>query len=275
MLESGEARAVHISYQPTSTSTDDASLEFFLDDGEAAATLRLMGIAPTVDCDNPPVFDFGGVAVGETAELERTLLNERPVPVEAFVGELQLSAGDTTLTVPPGEPRGAITLPPGSSRTVRWSFTPVAVQRSVARVFIRQDLCSYTARIMGDGVPAAFTIPASATFGDVVLGQAGRLELTFLNYSFKPVMLGGLSLWDGTSMSAAFQIAATGTPDLSRLVVHSAIREANGDLVPGSGTLSLVFRPGVTGPQAAQLRAQTDLAVRPSLQLSVSGMGIP
>lgn len=237
--------------------------------GEDQVRLTLVGVSTPIDCE-VPAFDFGAVAVGDTASLTTTLSNQTPAP-----RVVTLAAPQST---PPGlfklaasSPPGQVTLQPGASFDVTVNFTPPAAGdfRGGELGLSRGSGCPERIPLRGDGVSQTLTSsPASLDFGYLTPGLSTSRAVTFSNLAFRPAQLTGLAL-AGAPGFTDFTLAG----GVTALTVPPATRGGDGALVAGTAALSLDFSPTALVARSAVLRADTGLTRQPTWALGLRGTG--
>ena len=89
---------------------------------ESSAAVTLKGIGEAGSCLLPKEIDFGPVPVGETFTMRHTFANPTGIAAKAFIGEP--TGGDAaSFGVQPGEPKGEVTILPGSTVDAVYTFS--------------------------------------------------------------------------------------------------------------------------------------------------------
>jgi hypothetical protein len=182
----------------------------------------------------------------------------------ANAADFRLVAGGTcSATLPVTFP---ISLNPGSSCTVEYTFTPSTMNAELATLLV-SDNAPYSPQpiqLTGTGgpVPTFSPSPNPLTFGNVTLGSTSTAQtLTLSNGGNAALMItGGLTPTGGNAADFAL-VAGAGTCGSLPITVN-----------PGPGcTVEYTFKPSLMGSEMTTLVLTDNAAVNPTVMLSGTG----
>ncbi|MBX7112771.1 MAG: choice-of-anchor D domain-containing protein [Myxococcaceae bacterium] len=251
--------------------------------GGVVGAVTLKGEAVSGVCTLPRTIDFGAVARGQSFNQSVTLTNASPLATTAFVGEIT-SNGTRSLnfTFAPESSRGEVALAAGQSKKVTITFSPTEIDTYVAIVKMRAaaECPEQNVRLIGNGVDTVLSWSPGKAFDSMIAGtpvdfgyvtpnipNGTEGYLTFANLGFSPVALSSM-----TASSVEFKVI-DGATMAGAATVPPSTRNANGDIVPGTLTLTMSFKPTLIGPRTGVLRTNTDVARQPMIAPALKGYG--
>jgi P pilus assembly chaperone PapD len=243
----GASRAVTVTFTPTATGAQAATLSLTHNAAGSPTTVALAGTgtAPSFSA-TPGSLDFGSAAIGASASLTATVANAGT----ATLNVTSVTSGNGQF-VPD---IAAFTVAPGGSQEVHLTFTPNAagVQTSVLTFVHNAAGSPSTVAMSGSGTSPGFGLsPTSLDFGGVPLGSSGALALTITNPGNGPLNVSNI-----TSSSGPF------APDLTAFTIAAG----------GSQTVNLTFTPEAIGLQSGTLTITHNASGSPRL-ISMTGTG--
>jgi hypothetical protein len=230
-----------------------------------AVGLAGAGAGPRVAL-TPPDLDFGAANVTSTTAPKTVAISntgETDLVVSSIVlGGANAADFAVTATLP-------VTLPPGASSSVTFTFTPSAVgARAASATIVTTDPLVPTAVVTLAGAgesPELAVSPASLLFGDLRVGQSKALPFTITNTGTGPLTITTLALSGADTAEFALETIAVPlvlAPSASRTVTVTFSPTVLGS---ASATLDVLSDDPVTGTVAAPL---TGAGVSPSVALS-------
>jgi len=263
-LAAGSNCTVSVIFAPLTAGAKAASLTFTTSAATSPdnATLSGTGVPPFVVSLNPTSAALGSVAIGFTSSPQTvTLSNVGPAAVTivsiavtgANVGDFAISANTCGASI-------AV----GSSCAVDVTFTPLALNaRAASLTFVTNALSSpNSAALSGVGVPAPVPavslIPASITFGSVLVGASSVAQHVILTDS-------------GSAILTITSIGLTGANSGDFTI---SANTCGGTLGVGlSCIVDVKFVPTATSTRTASLTFQTNAASSPN-STTLSGTGV-
>ena len=194
-----------------------ATLELFAEgtpDGEASATIILLGESQPGSCVVPSEIDFGSVPVGETYFTALSITNAGTVPGPVFVGSID-GADALTFSLTTTS-RGEFTLQPQQSASLRFSFSPTERRPYLAHIQLKgAGPCAVVdVAIKGVGSDEVLSWrPPELDFGYVPLEGAVTRDVVFANPAKASVTLTEIkaSLAPFSVESSTFEVLGGGT----------------------------------------------------------------
>lgn len=247
------------------------------DTGKDTAAILVKGTAISGVCDLPKTIDFGAVARGDTYQQVVSLKNDQPIDTLASVGPIISAQGETVFTYTPDSPQGEFTLSSGKTREVVITFAPTEGRDYFGTATMRaaEGCPEVKVRLVGTGVDQVLSwAPSTVDFGYVTPMLTAAADVTFSNQAIHDVTLSAMGTYEGSNPSNVFKVTATGTADLTKLVVPAGARDpATGTITPGTVKASLSFRPQVLGVKPGLLKAATDLRSQATIAVPLRGVG--
>ncbi|MFZ5440914.1 MAG: choice-of-anchor D domain-containing protein [Myxococcota bacterium] len=245
--------------------------------GVEESTITLRGKAVSGECDLPASIDFGAVARGDSYTVEFPFTNQRPIDTTAYLGSIESQQGDGIFILSPESPRGEFLLPANRTKTASFTFKPTEARDYIASVRMRRaEGCpEKPVRLIGTGVDAVLKwAPQLVDFGYAPPGITVAGEVVFTNASLSDVTITGLATREGANPSNVFKVTDTGSADLTKIVVPHGTRDMmTNQMVPGTATVKLSFKPLVLGPRQGQLLGNTTVVSQPSVAVTLRGVG--
>lgn len=243
----GASRAVTVTFTPTATGAQAATLSLTHNAAGSPTTVALAGTgtAPSFSA-TPGSLDFGSVAIGASASLTVTVANAGTATLN--VTSVTSSNGQYVPDI------AAFTVAPGASQEVHLTFAPNAEGNSTGVLTLAHNAAGSPSSVAmsGSGTSPGFSLsPASLAFGTVPLGSSEVLTLTIANPGNGPLQVSNI-----TSNSGPF------VPDLTSFTVAAG----------GSQTVDVAFTPEALGLQNGTLTITHNATGSPRL-VSMTGTG--
>jgi iron transport multicopper oxidase len=238
VIAPGDALNVTVHYRPTAVGDYNDDLVVATTAGTKTVGLSgSAGVGPKLSVSPAGGWSFGSVPVGESVTQSVVVKN----------------TGDSTMTITKSKPPAnaafhvldaldeASQLAAGASRTLRVTFTPTegGTVTDAWTINAGDGTGVHSVALTGRGLaPGHVTGPASASVGDVVLGDTGSVAVTFGNDGDQPLTVTGFdqpaapfSVGDAPAIGTAIAPGAT-------LTVHVAFSS----LSPGPASAALTLR---------------------------------
>ncbi len=263
VLSDGSSLFAVVQYTPDDVGADSGVLTVFsnaIADSVLGVPLKGRGIAPDIDV-SPDSIDYGGVAVGESADDTVTIRNLGDA--DLLLGTLSLTGVDTSeFSILAPDPSDS-TVAPGDSTEAVVRFSPSSAGAKFATLVIPSDdpdEATVSVSLTGVGlVPDIDVSPDSIGFGGVAVSQNADDTVTIRNLGDADLLLETLSL-TGVDTSE-FSILA---PDPSDSTV-----------APGDSTEAVVrFSPSSAGAKFATLVIPSDDSDEATVSVSLTGVGL-
>ncbi|WP_158502367.1 choice-of-anchor D domain-containing protein [Vitiosangium sp. GDMCC 1.1324] len=258
----GGSQELRVRFTPGNHGARRTTLEV-TSDASGAGTLRVPvdgeGIGPRLAV-TPASLDLGSTNVGHTSA-SRSVTVSNTGETDLVLSAVSFSgAAAADFATPASMP---MTLVPGTSASIAFSFTPSEVGARAARAtFVTNDTLAAGAEVALAGVgtsPLLELSAASFDFGDVRVGTSSAGQtLTVKNTGTGPLTLASASL-AGTGASR-FSLA----PDTFPLSIPAG----------GSSSFTVTFHPDRVGTASAELTLLSDDAARPNVVIPLTGTGI-
>jgi uncharacterized membrane protein len=265
-VPAGGSQAVQVTYAPVDVGLDTGSLEIASDDpDEPSVAVALSGSsegAGTPDINLAPrALNFGTVFVGSDSTLNVDIQNLGNA--DLTVSGIDFCLGTSTEYDFTSDPV-PITVPPGGSRMLSVTYTPIneggdrgcleigSDDPDEASVFV--DLLAFGAAAAG---PDINLNPAALDFGVVFIGDTATLTTQVENVGNADLMVTGIAPGAGTS--AEYGFTAPATPFT----------------VPVGGTqaVQVTYAPVDVGLDAGSLEISSDDPDEPTVSVALSGTG--
>ncbi len=251
----GQSRDLTVTFNPAVGGQSDATLTLISNDvsrGQVDVDLSGRGINPNISV--AATLPFGELQVNTNAQQTLTVTN-------TGTGLLSISAiskggsGAAYYTFTPG----SLDVPEGQSRTVVVTFSPTGVGQADATLTLTtNDVNRPTATVTltGAGVNPSITVSASLLFGEVQVNTNKAVPLTIRN--------------NGTGTLNITNISKSGPAAALYSFTQTTLS------VPGGQERDLVvtFSPTSQGPAEATLTLATTDVNRPSVPVTLSGIGV-
>ncbi len=284
-LEPDETCSLELEFAPSTATTSTNTLELSYNNGEETDIARLIlegtGVIPTaiLSISESPVFDFGIVAVGSTADKSFVITNTGGIPAVSMSDGAGLAAPFTFKggSYPGTGGTCTASLAAAATCTVVVSFAPVASSLSADTLLISYDDGTSTQNaerdIQGTGGLANILISDGATYNFGTRGVGSTTGYTFTVSNTGNYIASGLS--DGLGLAAPYAFVGGTYPGTSGTCAATLAASATCTVVvnfspSASGTfndtLVLAYNNG-NGPQTStrDLTGTASLAV---LQIS-------
>lgn len=227
----------------------------------SSASVTLKGNGEAGACLIPKEIDFGPVPVGETFTIRHTFRNPATIAAKAFIGEP--AGGDAaSFGVQPGEPKGEVTILPGSSVDAVYTFSPTEQRQYASRVRLKGpgDCPEAEVDIKGLGADEVLSwAPSSLDYGYVSPGVAAPKKVQFMNLSKAPITLNTVATTQGEFMVEK----QAGQPDATTFVVAGG----------GVTEMTVYFKPASLGAKSGLLNFRTGLKKTPQGSVALAGKG--
>jgi hypothetical protein len=200
-LSPGQELAIPIAFKPKRLGSALAEVRVAVCEGCEPAVVPLTGTGIASLLEISPVrVDFGGVAVGATAE-ERIMVRNQGTEAMRYTGASLISDGGGTFRVVSAHVPTGQELKAGEAVEIRVAFTPTALGKvPEGRVEIQVKAKGSSApspkvSLVGEGGSSCVTVqPRNVDFGDVAEGMSATRRVEVINRCRQEVLLSDLQI---------------------------------------------------------------------------------
>ena len=271
MLAPDASRVISVRYQPAAVEPSQGELTISSDAvNTPAVTLMLegSGVAPAAPqmTLEPEILEFGQVEIGKARSLMAMIRNLGTALLT--VTELAIEPAQASGFELANAPAVPLTVAAGESLTLDLVFRPIALGAAAGTFRVRGDDPNASEAVMSLGgmgievaAPQLTVEPAEGLgFGDVEVGQSQSLMVMVGNTGTADLTLTGFNLTADSDI--AFELGATPPVPVP--------------LVPGAQVMVEVqYSPSDVSENSGTLRVTTDIADTPTVDVQLSGSGIP
>ena len=250
-LPAGGSASLSVTFTPSSTGTDHATLSISSNASNSPFAVSLTGTTPTAGYLSAPAsLSLGSVAVGSSRTQALALSNS---------GGSSLTISGATVSGTGFSVSGLTfpyTLPAGGSASLSVSFTPSTAGTDNATLSISSNASNSPVAVSLTGTtPTAgyLSAPASLSLGSVAVGSSRTQALTLSNSGGSSLTISGATV-SGTGFS------------VSGLTFPYTLAAG------GSASLSVIFTPSTAGTDIATLSLSSN-ASDPTVGVSLTGSG--